>query len=113
MNRSESKNFLLSTLQFFKSESEYTSVGKLLEALEMDIDKFDKSQDYLALLWDCAVMRMFRVPEEMIKFWEQIHTITHLVDRKTGVKSTVNHQRKSGTLLHLWVIPCFYLRCFH
>lgn len=71
-------------------------VEKILEALEMDIGKFDKSQDALALLWDCMIMRMFGIPEEVIQLWERIHTKTRLVDRRTGLKATVFYQRKSG-----------------
>lgn len=71
-------------------------VGERLEALELDIGKYDKSQDELALEWDCQVMQLFGVPEVIIGLWRNAHRSTTILDKRTGLKAQVPYQRKSG-----------------
>lgn len=79
-----------------KLTTQLGEVGEVLEALELDIGKYDKSQDELALEWDCCIMEMFGVDDRLIMYWRNAHRSTVLMDKRTGLKADVPYQRKSG-----------------
>jgi hypothetical protein len=66
------------------------------DVIEIDLSKFDKSQDYLALLIDCRFMIAFGVDPEMVKLWFFLHVITILYNRMHSMKQIFAFQRKSG-----------------
>lgn len=65
-------------------------------SLELDISKYDKSQDSLALMFECQLMERFGVPQEICNLWFDAHAVTHVRDKNTGMRATVCFQRKSG-----------------
>lgn len=64
--------------------------------LEIDISKYDKSQGYLALCYDCKVMRFFGFPEWLVDLWFNGHVLTLIYDRNAAMKCLIPFQRKSG-----------------
>ena len=79
-----------------KLSEEFGDTLNNYETLEMDISKYDKSQDEVALEWDLKVMELFGVHPDIIQLWRVAHERTRLIDRQTGMKANVNYQRKSG-----------------
>nr|BAS69360.1 hypothetical protein [Negevirus Nona 1] len=73
-----------------------TKLSPLLEKLEIDISKYDKSQRELALEYECKLMRYFGVSEDMIELWFNAHVLTEIYDRTTKLKALIPYQRKSG-----------------
>nr|AQM55436.1 hypothetical protein 1 [San Bernardo virus]AQM55439.1 hypothetical protein 1 [San Bernardo virus] len=69
---------------------------KILEKLEIDISKYDKSQRELALEFECKLMRRFGVSEDIIELWYNAHILTEVYDRNTKLKALIPYQRKSG-----------------
>nr|QPN36937.1 RNA-dependent RNA polymerase [Ohio negev-like virus 2] len=67
-----------------------------VNVLELDISKYDKSQNQVTLEYECELMRYFGVPEEFVQLWFNMHFRTRLVDRANGVSTRVAYQRKSG-----------------
>jgi len=72
------------------------TISKLSEKLEIDISKYDKSQQELALEFECKLMRFFKVPEYYIRLWYHAHVLTEIYDRTTKLKALIPYQRKSG-----------------
>ncbi|APG77698.1 RdRp [Hubei virga-like virus 9] len=64
--------------------------------LEVDISKYDKSQSRVVLLFECAMMRNFGVPEYWVNLWWNAHESTTLVDKDNHISCDVDFQRKSG-----------------
>nr|WPS71461.1 putative RNA-dependent RNA polymerase [Aphis gossypii nege-like virus] len=64
--------------------------------LEVDISKYDKSQGWLALEYDCHILRAFGCPEFFVQLWYNGHVLTRLYDANTGFKCLIPFQRKSG-----------------
>lgn len=73
-----------------------TKLSPLLEKLEIDISKYDKSQRELALEYECKLMRYFGVSEDIIELWFNAHVLTEIYDRTTKLKALIPYQRKSG-----------------
>nr|BBV14745.1 replicase [Barley aphid RNA virus 1] len=63
---------------------------------EIDISKYDKSQNLLALLVDIKLLRKFKVPEYFIDLWFNCHFLTHVYDRNIKLRARIPFQRKSG-----------------
>lgn len=87
-----------------------------LRKLEIDISKYDKSQDKATLEFEIKFMRLMGVDEELISLWRNAYEITTLVDRANGVKCRVTYQRKSGdastylgnTIFLMAIIACLF-----
>nr|APG77770.1 hypothetical protein [Hubei virga-like virus 4] len=63
---------------------------------EIDISKYDKSQNLLALLIDCKLLRKFQVPEFFINLWFNCHFLTYIYDKNIKLRAKIPFQRKSG-----------------
>lgn len=64
--------------------------------LEMDISKFDKSQNEFVLQIELEIMRRFGILPVIRDAWKNCHTNTHIEFRKLGVRVPTGVQRKSG-----------------
>jgi len=64
--------------------------------LEMDLSKYDKSQGLLHQQCEMAIWEMFGLDKSLRDLWERGHVSTSFYDFKTGFKSWVMYQRKSG-----------------
>lgn len=64
--------------------------------LEIDISKYDKSQNELALLFETKFMRRAGFPKWEVAIWEKGHRRTFARDPVTSLKLTLFFQRKSG-----------------
>lgn len=64
--------------------------------LELDMAKYDKSQGMLALLFECKLMRFFKIPEYYVTLWWNTHLVTLLKDPVSYFRSRVYFQRRSG-----------------
>lgn len=65
-------------------------------SLEFDMSKYDKSQEIVALIFECELMRLFGVPEWLTDICYNAHYETFLDDEINGVSVRVRYQRKSG-----------------
>ncbi|UNH55532.1 RNA-dependent RNA polymerase [Solanum violifolium ringspot virus] len=65
-------------------------------SLEIDVKKFDKSQDLKVLLLECKIMRYFQVPEEFVELWYESHVESSVRDRLSSLKFKLQVQRRSG-----------------
>nr|QVG74716.1 hypothetical protein 2 [ssRNA positive-strand virus sp.] len=72
------------------------SVSEVLEKLEIDISKYDKSQRELALEFECKIMSAFGVPDQVVELWYNAHILTEVYDRCSRLKAYIAYQRKSG-----------------
>jgi hypothetical protein len=70
--------------------------GKTFKALELDIGKYDKSQDETALEAECRIMLIFGMPEWGVELWRAFHALASLTDPHFALRYTVGHQRRSG-----------------
>lgn len=72
--------------------------GKV-KVLESDISKFDKSQELGSLIVVSAIMRLFKMPEEVIANWEECHIRNIIVFKQAGISLYTDFQRRSGDIL--------------
>nr|AQM55272.1 hypothetical protein 1 [Big Cypress virus]AQM55275.1 hypothetical protein 1 [Big Cypress virus]AQM55278.1 hypothetical protein 1 [Big Cypress virus]AQM55281.1 hypothetical protein 1 [Big Cypress virus]AQM55284.1 hypothetical protein 1 [Big Cypress virus] len=72
------------------------TLSSLLEKLEIDISKYDKSQRELALEFECKLMRFFGVDEYFISLWFNAHVLSMIYDKTSKLKCLIPYQRKSG-----------------
>nr|WAW15886.1 MAG: replication-associated protein [Citrus leprosis virus C2] len=73
-----------------------TKVFRTKSSLEIDIKKYDKSQDLAVLLLECKVMEHFGVPSELIHIWFHSHVESTVKDSRNGLKFKLQVQRRSG-----------------
>nr|UNH55557.1 RNA-dependent RNA polymerase [Ligustrum chlorotic spot virus] len=73
-----------------------TNMMDMYDSLEIDIKKYDKSQDLAVLLFECKIMRYFGVPEELVKIWFEGHVESLVSDKRSSLKFKVRVQRRSG-----------------
>nr|QVG74700.1 hypothetical protein 1 [ssRNA positive-strand virus sp.] len=73
-----------------------STIDEILEKLEIDISKYDKSQRELALEFECKVMLVFGVPSFIVDLWYNAHILTEVYDRCSRLKAFIAYQRKSG-----------------
>lgn len=66
------------------------------ETLEIDVSKFDKSQLLTVLLFECALFRLFGMPEEYINLWYDAHYYKFVSDPNSGISFNLTPQRNSG-----------------
>ncbi|AQM55311.1 hypothetical protein 1 [Loreto virus] len=72
------------------------SLDPLLDHLEIDISKYDKSQRELALELECKILRQFGIEEELVQLWFNAHILTYIYDKNSKLKAAIPYQRKSG-----------------
>lgn len=70
--------------------------NRLNKFLEIDFSKYDKSQNLLALIFECILMEAIGVEREYVTLWIYMHKRTRLIDRKREFSAFVDYQRKSG-----------------
>lgn len=63
---------------------------------EIDMKKYDKSQDKLMLAFECKLFSYFGMDDELVKLWFEIHRTSILYDRTNKIKTRCVCQRKSG-----------------
>lgn len=73
-----------------------SSLSSLLEKLEIDISKYDKSQRELALEFECKLMKFFGVDQYFIDLWFNAHVLSMIYDKTSKLKCLIPYQRKSG-----------------
>eukprot|EP00435_Cladocopium_sp_Y103_P031786 s2443_g8.t1 len=73
-----------------------TRVGEEYNAYEIDISKYDKSQDELSFLLFAEVLQREEVPFDVVARWVRDHTNTTINFRALGLKVKAYFQRKSG-----------------
>nr|YP_654568.1 putative RNA dependent RNA polymerase; RdRp [Citrus leprosis virus C] len=78
------------------TEKVSTKVQETFDSLEIDIKKYDKSQDLKVLLLECKLLRYFGVSEELVIIWFKSHVESIVKDRRSGLKFKVQVQRRSG-----------------
>uniref|UniRef100_A0AB38ZKF6 Polyprotein n=1 Tax=Suncus murinus ribovirus 2 TaxID=3139576 RepID=A0AB38ZKF6_9VIRU len=64
--------------------------------LEIDMSKYDKSQQSLILHFECLLYAIFGFPQEIISMWHSAHMSVVLQDFLNGVKAYIMYQRRSG-----------------
>ncbi|QBR99594.1 hypothetical protein [Manglie virus] len=73
-----------------------SSLSSLIDKLEIDISKYDKSQRELALEFECKLMKMFGVDDDIVELWFNAHVLTQVYDKTTKLSALISYQRKSG-----------------
>lgn len=68
------------------------------QLLEIDMAKYDKSQGERILEITCYILKLFKMPDHIIKEWKDCHIINRLVFHKIGVSMKVKYQRRSGDI---------------
>jgi hypothetical protein len=89
---------------------------KFFQSLELDIGKFDKSQDETMLDAQCALFQVFGMDVGLIELWRAYHELCKLSSPKWGASFWVAHQRRSGdpltwfgnTLVLLMILAYLY-----
>jgi hypothetical protein len=69
---------------------------EFFKVLELDIGKFDKSQDEAMLHAQCKMFKIFGMDDVYIDLWRVYHELCRLTSPKWGARYTVGHQRRSG-----------------
>lgn len=77
----------------------YPTSGSRLRFAEVDMSKYDKSQNLLHLLLDIAILLKLGFTPEDCYYWFVAHEFTIVYDKKNKVKYCVKFQRKSGDAL--------------
>jgi hypothetical protein len=93
------KNILLNTLMKWEDLDgfiDHLLSGKVFTSLELDISKFDKSQEGTMLEAQCDILKLFGVSELVIDLWRSFHELVKLSSPKFGVSYMVKYQRRSG-----------------
>nr|WHW95142.1 RNA-dependent RNA polymerase [Vinca ringspot virus] len=80
----------------FMTQHHSTFMNSMYESLEIDMKKFDKSQDLKVLLLECKFLRYFKVPEEFVTLWYESHIESNVKDRLSSLKFKLQVQRRSG-----------------
>jgi hypothetical protein len=73
--------------------------GAKFKSIELDVSKYDKSQDRNILIIQCEIFIMLGMPEWAVELWRSFHESTILKDPKFGIKANVGYQRRSGDAL--------------
>lgn len=73
-----------------------TIPGGDLEILELDISKYDKSQNRFHFEVEMRIWEILGLDAYLRKVWENGHRKTHLKDYIAGIKTVIEYQRKSG-----------------
>lgn len=68
----------------------------LTQILELDISKFDKSQNRFHFEVEMRIWERLGIDEYIKKVWENGHKKTLLRDYTAGIKTIIEYQRKSG-----------------
>lgn len=74
----------------------YVNIGPGSRKLEVDMAKYDKSQQRLHLKLELELYRRLGMDENFRKLWYKGHAFTSLTDYNNKVKAFVAYQRKSG-----------------
>jgi len=64
--------------------------------LELDLSKYDKSQQMAVLLFECKLFEWFGLPQWIIDYWFKVHNHVILFNRNNGMKAKINLQRRTG-----------------
>jgi hypothetical protein len=67
--------------------------------IEVDISKYDKSQDEVSLLLFIGLMARMFVPQTFLDDWYKSHTVNILKAHKLGLSFVTHWQRRSGDIL--------------
>lgn len=70
--------------------------SEVYNILENDFSKFDKSQEYIALMVEYEVYRRLGFDELLLEAWKDGHFDTRLTDYNAGFRAFISFQRKSG-----------------
>jgi hypothetical protein len=73
--------------------------GKTFQNFELDISKYDKSQEGTFLDAQCQLLELFGVDHEIAEIWRQFHEYCKIKSSKGGVSYVVGFQRRSGDSL--------------
>jgi hypothetical protein len=73
--------------------------GRYFTTLELDISKFDKSQEGTMLEAQCRIMKLFGISDLVIDLWRSFHELCKLSAPKFGLSYMVKYQRRSGDAL--------------
>lgn len=68
-------------------------------AIEIDIKKFDKSQDEFSLLVFMTVLKRFGLDQPLVEYWAECHITNKLIFENVGVTAYTQFQRRSGDIL--------------
>lgn len=96
----------------FSGDDSWISVNG--SSVEIDISKFDKSQIYYVLLFECQYFALMGVPDEYVRMWFYAHYIRYVKDAGTGISYYNTPQRNSGdawtfggnTMFLMTVVAC-------
>lgn len=95
-------NIVVNSLMSYEALSgkiDHLLSGKEFANLELDVGKYDKSQDGVMLEAQCLVLLAFGMSDCMVEIWRQFHEICKLKDSKAGVTYTVGFERRTGDSL--------------
>nr|WAK77762.1 MAG: RNA-dependent RNA polymerase [Fort Crockett virus] len=70
--------------------------SRFCHSLEIDLSKYDKSQQLFHLVIECYALSYFGVPDVIVKMWFHGHYYTRARDQQTKTVFTSFCQRKSG-----------------
>lgn len=73
--------------------------GVSFKAFELDVSKYDKSQEAVWLDAQCIVFKLLGMCDQMIDLWRVLHEMCILTAPKFGATYRVGYQRRSGDAL--------------
>jgi hypothetical protein len=73
--------------------------GKEFKSFELDVSKYDKSQEAVWLEAQCIVFKLLGMCDQMIDLWRVLHEMCILTAPKFGAAYRVGYQRRSGDAL--------------
>nr|QGA69815.1 polyprotein [Varroa destructor virus 4] len=71
-------------------------VGTYSHVVEIDMSKYDKSQNRTALIFEMLLYRRLGMPDFWLHIWMRLHVYTTLIDHQNQFAADVVFQRKSG-----------------
>lgn len=72
------------------------SANNDVDVLELDVSKYDKSQNDFHFAIEMAIWERLGLDEFLTKIWQRGHQRTILKDFQAGIKTIIYYQRKSG-----------------
>jgi len=70
--------------------------GVIMQVLEVDISKYDKSQMRIVLDFQCKVYEKLGMPKWAVELWRNYHEKCIIIFPQFGIHTFVNYQRRTG-----------------
>lgn len=76
-------------------------ISGMIYSKELDISKYDKSQGYEALAFQCTILKMLGCSNEIIGYYQICQKLSRMSSREHNIHFYLNYQMKSGVALTL------------